>query len=434
MGAVTTLALRPGDVIAERYEVERVLGVGGMGAVVAARDRWDGESVAIKALLIEQAAQGDVVARFARECRATARLRSEHVARVFGTGTLPTGVPYMVMELLVGQDLKSLVKAVGPLPFKEAAAYACQACVALTEAHALGIVHRDLKPANLFLAARDGGVPMIKVLDFGIARFSSPNLAGDALEMTQPRAVLGSRAYMAPEQMRSPHDVDARADVWGLGAILYYLVTGRAPFTADTAEAVMMRVAHAAPPPIADVRPDAPAGFERVVLRCLAKAREDRWANVAEVARALSPFTRDDALAEDRATVPLPRSALPSAPSTSGLALTTSGTEAVRPSVARSAPTKAVAHAPPAAAKHRLYSLAWLALVSMGIAWAVMTALLRFEGAVLSVKVAPEAAIPCAAPANAATPATSTPPTMSSAAPRHLRRPRAKPPMVTRIP
>ena len=174
MSAGATLALQPGDVVGERYEVERVLGVGGMGAVVAARDRQGGRSVAIKALLTEQAAQGDVVARFARECRATARLESEHVTRVFDTGALPTGVPYMVMELLVGEDLKSLVKALGALPFTDAAGYVYQACVALTEAHALGIVHRDLKPANLFLTRRAGGAPMIKVLDFGIAKFSAP--------------------------------------------------------------------------------------------------------------------------------------------------------------------------------------------------------------------------------------------------------------------
>ena len=432
MSAGATLALQPGNVVGERYEVERVLGVGGMGAVVAARDRQGGRSVAIKALLTEQAAQGDVVARFARECRATARLESEHVTRVFDTGTLPTGVPYMVMELLVGEDLKSLVKALGPLPFADAAGYVYQACVALTEAHALGIVHRDLKPANLFLTRRAGGAPMIKVLDFGIAKFSSPDLAGDALDMTEARAVLGSRAYMAPEQMRSPRDVDARADVWALGAILYYLVTGKAPFAGETAEDVILLVAHGTPPPIAETRPETPAGFERVVLRCLAKARRDRWANVVELARALAPFTRDDGLpAEDRATVPIPRPTAPSSPSTRAVTLTTSALDDGRPWWRSSAPTKALPRARRAGTR---LPLAWLALASMGLAWAAMTALLRLEGALVHAPASPDVTTHCAAPASGVTAIAGAPPSASSAAPRNDGRLWTKPPMVTCVP
>ena len=173
--------------------------------------------------------------------------------------------------------------------------------------------------------------------------------------MTETRAVLGSRAYMAPEQMRSPRDVDARADVWALGAILYYLVTGKAPFAGETAEASILLVAHGTPPPIAETRPETAAGFERVVLRCLAKARRDRWANVVELARALAPFTRDDGLpAEDRATVPIPRPTAPSSPSTRAVALTTSALDDGRPSVEKlradegAAARAAGGHPPPA--------------------------------------------------------------------------------------
>jgi serine/threonine-protein kinase len=329
--------------VAGRYEVDRVLGVGGMGAVVSARDLESGARVAIKSLLPEHCAHPDVMARFQREARATFRLKNEHVARVFDSGALPSGVPYIVMEHLEGRDLKSQVKGAGPLSVKDAAAYVCQACVALAEAHALGIVHRDLKPANLFLTRRLNGAAMIKVLDFGIAKFLSPNIAGDALEMTRTRAVLGSRAYMAPEQMLRPKEVDARADIWALGVILYFLVTGKNPFAAETTEALILRVVQDTPQPLGEVCADLPDGFESVVLRCLSKARENRWANVTELARALVPFTAPDQ-AGDRATVPLAPQALEqSAPTMRAFAVTSSGTtttEADRPSVEDWAPTR----------------------------------------------------------------------------------------------
>jgi serine/threonine-protein kinase len=313
MSAEAALPLRPGDVVAGRYEIDRVLGVGGMGAVFAAHDRLaarhlpGGGRVAIKSLLPEHLVHADVVARFAREARATRRLKSDHVARVIDDGVLASGLPFMVMELLDGRDLKSLVKASGPLPVREAAAYVCQACVALAEAHALGIIHRDLKPANLFLTRRADGAAMIKVLDFGIAKFSSPNIAGDGLDVTGDRSLLGSRAYMAPEQMLRPKEVDARADVWSLGVILYFLVTARNPFVAETAEGVVMRVVQDEPDPIAEARLDVPEGFDRVVRRCLAKARENRYSSAIELARALAPFAKDRSLADDRTTLELPR-------------------------------------------------------------------------------------------------------------------------------
>ena len=313
MGAAATLPLRPGDRVAERYDVERVLGVGGMGAVVAATDRETGQRVAIKVLLPELTRHADVVARFAREARATARLQSEHVARVLDSGALAGGAPFIVMEHLDGRDLKSLLRAEGPLSVRDAAAYVCQACGAVAEAHALGIVHRDLKPANLFLTRRDDGSPIIKVLDFGIAKFQSPNNAGDHLEMTRTRAVLGSRAYMSPEQMLRPRDVDARADIWALGAILYFLLAGRSPFAAETTEALILNVVQGEPTPLSELRPDVPAGVEAVLARCLAKDRNSRFSNVTELARALAPFAT---VASDRATVEL------TAESVDGLAVT----------------------------------------------------------------------------------------------------------------
>jgi serine/threonine protein kinase len=302
MSAEATLPLAPGDLVAGKYEVDRVLGVGGMGAVFAAVDRSTGERVALKCLLPMFCENVDVITRFLREGSATMRLQSEHIARVSATGALDSGVPYIVMEHLDGRDLRSVVRSSGPLDVKVAAGYVGQVCAALAEAHALGIVHRDLKPANLFLTLRPNGTALIKVLDFGIAKYTSPSLLGDHAEMTKTQAVLGSRAYMSPEQMLRPKEVDARADIWSLGVILYFFVTGKSPFTSDTTEGMIMRIVSGSPEPMTSLVPDLPPAFEAIVMRCLAKSREARYSNVTELARALAPFASD---VQDRTTMTL---------------------------------------------------------------------------------------------------------------------------------
>jgi len=318
MSADATLPLAPGELVAGKYQVDRVLGVGGMGAVFSAVDLVTGERVALKCLLPIYCENVDVITRFLREGRATMRLKSEHIARVSATGALDSGVPYIVMEHLDGRDLRWVVKHSGPLEVSEAAGYVGQVCAALAEAHALGIVHRDLKPANLFMTRRPDGSVLIKVLDFGIAKYTSPSLLGDQVEMTKTQTILGSRAYMSPEQMLRPKEVDARADIWSLGVILYFFVTGKNPFAADTTEAMIMHIIQGAPPPLTELLPDLPRGFEAIVMRCLSKAREARFSNVTELARALAPFGCD---LPDRATMaideesPRPRSIKPPEPS-----------------------------------------------------------------------------------------------------------------------
>ena len=302
MSAEATLPLTPGELVAGKYLTDRVLGVGGMGAVFAAVDQATGERVAIKCLLPIFADNHDVRTRFLREGSATMRLRSEHIAQVSSTGTLDDGVPYIVMEHLDGRDLRTVVRSSGPLEVSTAAAYVGQVCEALAEAHALGIIHRDLKPANLFLTRRANGAALIKVLDFGIAKYTSASLLGDQVEMTKTQAVLGSRAYMSPEQMLRPKEVDARADIWSLGVILYFFVTGKNPFTSDTTEGMIMRIVGGAAEPLQTTLPDVPAAFEAIVARCLSKRREDRFSNVTELARALAPFGRH---VPDRATMEL---------------------------------------------------------------------------------------------------------------------------------
>ncbi|WP_438022338.1 protein kinase domain-containing protein [Sorangium sp. So ce233] len=274
-----------GDVLAGKYQVERVLGEGGMGVVVAARHLLLGERVAIKFMLPQALARADVVPRFLREGQAAARIRSEHVTRVYDVGKLAGGEPYLVMEYLEGTDLKAVLRDRGPLPVELACDYLLQACEALAEAHALGIIHRDLKPGNLFLSHRADGSPLIKVIDFGISKMA---LAADTTaqavgDMTQTSTMLGSPLYMAPEQMLSTKSVDVRADIWSMGAILYQLLTGAIPFRGDSVMEIYDLIL-AGPPRLVALRADVPARLDWAVQRCLQKSPADRFGSIAELA------------------------------------------------------------------------------------------------------------------------------------------------------
>jgi eukaryotic-like serine/threonine-protein kinase len=282
--------VKPGDVIAGKYRVDRVLGVGGMGVVVAAHHIQLDDRVAIKFLLPETLANKEAVARFAREARAAVKIKSEHVARVSDVGTLETGAPYMVMEYLEGGDLSTWVAQRGALPVERAVEFVLQACEAIAEAHALGIVHRDLKPANLFVARLPGGVESVKVLDFGISKVTGLGVSGATESATKTSALMGSPLYMSPEQMQSAKDVDPRADIWALGVILYELLTGVSPFSGDTMPELVLKIVSSAPRALRNSRPDAPDGLEDVILRCLEKDPGKRFQTVGELAPALLPF------------------------------------------------------------------------------------------------------------------------------------------------
>src|SRR5580700_4611207 len=236
-----------GQVLAGKYRVERVLGRGGMGMVVAAEHLHLRQKVAIKFLLPD--ATDEVVARFLREARSAARIRSEHVARVLDVAELPDGAPYMVMEYLDGSDLSRVLRKRGPLPIEDAVDYVLQAGEAIAEAHMAGIVHRDLKPANLFLTTAADGSATVKVLDFGISKDSNETNADEAMALTRTTAVLGSPYYMAPEQMRSTRGVDARADIWSLGIILYQLLTKSVPFKSESFVELALMVVNEEPAP-----------------------------------------------------------------------------------------------------------------------------------------------------------------------------------------
>ena len=275
----------PGEILAGKYRVERVLGAGAMGTVYAATHVVLGQRVAIKRMHVERLGRPNARERFLREARAAASLRSQHVARVIDVGVCEDGAPFIVMEHLDGEDLATLLDRRGALPFAEAVEYVLQAAEAVAEAHAAGIVHRDLKPANLFLIRDPAGAPRVKVLDFGISK-----LLGDDLALTRNAVAMGSPLYMSPEQMVSSKDVDSRTDLWSLGVVLYELVTATVPFDEPRLEALYGRILQSPPPAISARVATVPAGLEAVILQCLQKDRRRRFANAAELAAALAPF------------------------------------------------------------------------------------------------------------------------------------------------
>ncbi len=285
-----TAGVCEGEILAGKYRIERVLGVGGMGAVVAARHLQLDTRVAIKFLLPTMLGDENAVSRFAREARAAVKITSEHVARVFDVGTLDNGAPYMVMEFLEGGDLAAWLQQRGPLPIEQAVDFILQACVAVADAHSLGIVHRDLKPANLFCVRRSDGQFLIKVLDFGISKLIDGTASTARMSMTSTTAVMGSPLYMSPEQMQSPKRVDASTDIWALGVVLFELLTGTLPFTGTTFGEIAVKVATLPPPPMRNVRPDVAPDLEAAIRKCLRPNRDDRHRNVAEFAVAIAPF------------------------------------------------------------------------------------------------------------------------------------------------
>jgi eukaryotic-like serine/threonine-protein kinase len=298
-----------GYVVDGKYRVVRVLGSGGMGFVASATHLELGHQVALKFMKPFAARTPRLVARFMREARAACRLQSEHAARVRDAGTLPDGTPFMVMEYLEGEDLASLIKVSGALSFVEAIDYLVQACEAIAEAHSLGIIHRDIKPANLFLTHLPDGKSCLKVLDFGVSK----HLDGEEADrLTRTNTVLGTPHYMAPEQMRSADTADARSDIWALGAVLFHLLAGRAPFESDSLTDLYAQVLRDPPVPLRSARPDAPLELDAVIARCLEKEPAQRFQSVDALAHALRSVRRRlTARAREVVTVSLPGESAP---------------------------------------------------------------------------------------------------------------------------
>ncbi|MDB5216574.1 MAG: Serine/threonine-protein kinase pkn3 [Myxococcaceae bacterium] len=280
-----------GSIVASAYRVEALLGSGGMGTILRATELSSDRKVAIKVMTAAAAADPEQVARFRREAKAVSSLTSKHVVRVLDFGELDSGAPYLVMEHLEGTTLADVVKEHGALPVAKAVEYVLQAIHGIAEAHTLGIVHRDLKPANLFVVEH-AGASTVKVLDFGASKLTaeSPIETDDPGGVTVASSLIGSPRYMAPEQIRSALEVDARADIYGLGATLHELLSGKQIFFADSLARVFAQVLWDAPEPLSESRDDVPDALAAIVARCLAKAPGDRFASVEALAAALAPF------------------------------------------------------------------------------------------------------------------------------------------------
>ena len=273
-----------------KYVVERTIGQGGMGIVVAARHEHLGESVAIKLLHPKAAVDKIQVERFVREARATARIKSEHVVRVLDAGEEDgTNAPFIVMEYLHGRDVGRMLTESGPLATQLAADIMIQVCEAAAAAHALGIVHRDLKPSNFFVTTRADGTPLVKVLDFGISKAAQQDGTADP-KLTETQAVFGSPTYMSPEQIRSSKNVDARSDVWSLGVALFEMLSAKLPFIADNVPGLLASIVADEPFRLITFNPGVPDGLEAIVLACLEKDPNKRIQSAGELAVRLSSF------------------------------------------------------------------------------------------------------------------------------------------------
>jgi len=278
-----------GRVLDERYRVLRRIGKGGMGNVYLAEHVLIGRKVAIKTLH-ETLCNPELIERFHREARAAAAIGNEHIVDVTDMGCLDSGAYYLVLEYLEGMDLGFRVASQGPLQVAAAVGITLQLCAALRAVHAAGIVHRDLKPDNLFLITRDGCPDFLKVLDFGVCKFREGE---QWRRLTATGVALGTPHYMAPEQVEGRNDVDRRADVYAVGGVLHFALTGSPPFDGPSMPSLFIQICEDPPRPVCSLRPEVPRELEQIVLRALSKRREDRYQDAAQLAAALrSVLTR----------------------------------------------------------------------------------------------------------------------------------------------
>jgi serine/threonine-protein kinase len=267
-----------------QYRLKHSLGTGGMGEVYLAEHQLMKRPVAIKVIRPEKAGDPQVLARFEREVRSTAKLSHWNTVEIFDYGRADDGTFYYVMEYLPGLSLAQLVSEYGPLPADRMIHLIAQTCEALAEAHSHGLIHRDLKPGNIFAAQRGGVYDVAKLLDFGLVK---PMADAQDSGLTQEGTITGSPLYMSPEQATGDGTPDGRSDIYSMGAVMYLLLTGQPPFDSDKAIKVMIAHAHDPVVPPSERNPDIPHDLERVVLRCLAKSPDDRYPDAASLRQAL---------------------------------------------------------------------------------------------------------------------------------------------------
>lgn len=281
------LPVAKGEVIGGKYRLEDVLGLGGTAVVMSATHQQLQQRVAVKLLLKNQATAGVDAERLLREAQVIAQMKSPHVARVIDVGTLANGSPFMVMELLEGMDLEGHLEQQTRLGIAEAVDIVMQVCEAVAEAHGLGVVHRDLKPGNIFITRDVDRRPLVKVLDFGLSKLSIRAKQQAQKKITSPLEVMGTPAYMSPEQLRATADVDERSDIWSLGVLLYELCTGDLPFDDESVQALCVKVMR---DPYRPITVDLPPGLETIISRCLNKEAAHRFPKVSALAIALAPY------------------------------------------------------------------------------------------------------------------------------------------------
>jgi len=288
---VKSPTVQPGDMISERYRLVRLLDVGGMGEVWAARNVLTQKNFAVKFLLPELAERPDALERFIREAETAGSLEHPSIVDVFDVAQGEDGRPYIVMELLAGESLEGRVERAGTITSFEAAAFLAQIADALDVAHRAGVVHRDLSAANIFLVRDpDGGRPVPKILDFGVSKTLGPKESDRT--QTGNGAVLGCPEFMSPEQARGAESVDARTDVWSIGVVLYHALTGTAPFRAKNYNAMMVAILTRPHRPLLEVAPSVDSELALLVEACLVKDRARRIQTAREVADRLSAIAR----------------------------------------------------------------------------------------------------------------------------------------------
>lgn len=303
------MTLQIGELLDNKYQIVRLLGEGGMGAVYEGLNLRIHRRVAIKVLHSSVAESADAVQRFEREAQAAGRIGSKHIVEVLDLGELPHGERYMVMEFLEGESLASTIERQGSLSPEELYPLLLQILQGLEAAHAAGIVHRDLKPDNIFLlpATQAGQAPFVKILDFGISKF---NALGGEFSMTRTGAVMGTPYYMSPEQAKGTRDLDLRTDLYSVGVILYESLTGRVPFVAETFNELLFKIALEEPPSLQESHPHLHPGFLAIVAKAMARDPAARYQTAGDFQMALQMWAERGSVAPLTPPAPAGRSSL----------------------------------------------------------------------------------------------------------------------------
>jgi serine/threonine-protein kinase len=382
-----------GKIVDQRYHVLQHIGSGGMADVYEVEHVALGRRLAMKVLRQTRTTNPQLARRFAREARAASRLESEHVVSINDYGMLPEGLPYFVMELLRGQNLRNLLRTVQRLPATRAVNIAIDVCLGLHVAHAAGLVHRDLKPENLWLASGDDGRELCVLLDFGVARFDGAHSTGDG-------ALVGTARYMSPEQIGSEQPPGPPSDLFSLGVLLYECLSGVSPFTASSLERTLFRILNEAPRPLGELVDGIPSELVQVIERTLAKQPAERLSSALELAAALRPFAGVQRL-------------LPSLDTASGRALSDE-TLAEEDPVARTTPYADAKRASNMVEKPARLALllSFAAGLSLGAASLFLTSKPREAPA-------QPAVVPTTSAATLTAPVTPSPPPATTAAPLH---------------